>query len=79
MGGAKYFVTFVDDYSHKTWVYMMKKKDENLAKFKIFKNEVEACGQCGLMFQSDNGGEYTNAVFTDVFRTNQISTNLHHV
>jgi len=65
LGGAKYFVTFVDDYSHKTWAYMMKKKDEVFAKFKIFKNEVEACGQHSLMFQSNNGGEYTNVAFTD--------------
>ncbi len=50
LGGAKYFVCFFYDYSHKTWVYMMKKKDEVLAKFKIFKNEIKACGQRNLMF-----------------------------
>jgi hypothetical protein len=31
LGGAKYFAIFVDDYPHKTWVYMMKKKTEVLA------------------------------------------------
>jgi hypothetical protein len=50
LGGAKYFVIFVDGYSHKTWVYMTKKKDEVLVKFKIFKNEVETCGQHNSMF-----------------------------
>ena len=27
-GGASYYVSFIDDYSHKTWVYLMKIKDE---------------------------------------------------
>src|ERR1700738_1378054 len=28
IGGARYFVTFVDDYSRKVWVYTMKCKGE---------------------------------------------------
>jgi hypothetical protein len=56
--GTKYFVTFVNDYSLRTWVYMMKRKDEILAKFKIFKNDgkVEARGQHILMLRLNNGG-----------------------
>jgi hypothetical protein len=27
MGGAKYFVTFIDDFSRKVWVYVLKTKD----------------------------------------------------
>ena len=26
LGGKHYFVTFVDDYSRKVWVYLMKNK-----------------------------------------------------
>jgi hypothetical protein len=27
MGGEKYFVTFIDDFSRKVWVYVLKTKD----------------------------------------------------
>ena len=26
LGGAEYFLTFIDDFSHYTWVYVLKKK-----------------------------------------------------
>ena len=32
-----YYLTFVDDYSHKTWIYFLKGKDEVSNKFKEFK------------------------------------------
>jgi len=28
LGGNHYFVTFLDDFSRRTWVYLMKHKDE---------------------------------------------------
>jgi hypothetical protein len=45
----------------------MKRKDEVLAKFKIFKNDnkVEACEQRILMLKSNNGGKYTSVAFTN--------------
>lgn len=36
MGGATYFVTFVDDASRKVWVHAMKHKDEVLHALKQF-------------------------------------------
>ena len=63
-GGAKYFVTFIDDFSRKTFVYFMKQKSEVLDHFKIFKALVEK--QTGFEIQklrSDNGGEYTSKAF----------------
>ena len=33
LGGMQYFVTFVDDYSRKVWVFFMKKKNEVLGIF----------------------------------------------
>ena len=40
-GGAQYFMSFIDDYSRKVWVYFLKNKFEALAKFKKWKAEVE--------------------------------------
>jgi hypothetical protein len=41
MGGAKYFVTFIDDFSRKVWLYVLKTKDECFIRFKKFKALVK--------------------------------------
>jgi len=41
IGGNKYFLTFIDDFSRKTWIYLLKRKDEVFHCFKIFKTFVE--------------------------------------
>ncbi|KAK3040178.1 hypothetical protein RJ639_028428 [Escallonia herrerae] len=40
-GGARYFVTFIDDFSRKVWVYFMKHKSEVFKVFKQWKARVE--------------------------------------
>jgi hypothetical protein len=39
--GASYYVTFIDDFSSKTWIYFMKTKDEVFSHFREFKAQVE--------------------------------------
>ena len=36
IGGKRYFITFIDDFSRKVTVYMMRNKSEAFNKFKIF-------------------------------------------
>lgn len=36
-GGYYYFLTFIDDYSRKVWVYFMKQKFETFEKFRVWK------------------------------------------
>lgn len=40
-GGKRYFVTFIDDFSKFTYVYLIWTKDEVLEKFKIYKAKIE--------------------------------------
>ena len=40
-GGARYFVSFVDDFSRYTWIFTLKHKNEALSTFNVFKNQVE--------------------------------------
>ena len=35
-GGALYFISFVDDYSRKLWVYLLKSKDDAFVAFTKF-------------------------------------------
>jgi len=41
LGGTRYFVTFIDDFSRKTHVYLLKAKGEVFDKFKEYKALVE--------------------------------------
>ena len=36
LGGARYYVTFIDDHSRKVWAYALKTNDQTLEKFKQF-------------------------------------------
>lgn len=58
-GRAKYVLTFIDDYSRKTFVYFLKSKDETCETFQNFKTMVEKQTNHKIMrVRSDNGGEY---------------------
>ena len=59
MGAAKYFVTFIDDFSRMVWLYPIKAKSECFDKFKEFKALVEKQLEKKIkVFRSDNGGEF---------------------
>jgi transposase InsO family protein len=59
IGGARYFVTYIDDFSRKVWVYILKSKGEVFEKFKEFKALVETQSEHKIkVFRSDNGGEF---------------------
>jgi transposase InsO family protein len=61
LGGSLYYVTFIDDFSRKTWLYLLKTKDEVFSKFQEFKAEVENLTDKKIKtIRSDNGGEYTS-------------------
>ncbi|KAK8921663.1 hypothetical protein KSP39_PZI019972 [Platanthera zijinensis] len=62
VGGAAYFVTFIDDHSRKVWAYSVKQKSDVLAKFEEFRAKVEKMtGKEIKRVRSDNGGEYIGA------------------
>ena len=64
LSGCKYFVTFIDDYSRKTWVYFLKLKSETFGAFKTFKAMVEKqTGHSILTLRTDGGGEYMSGEF----------------
>lgn len=64
IGGCKYFVTFIDDYSRCCAVYFLKRKSEVLKKFKEFKAIVtDECDQSIATPRTDNGGEYLSREF----------------
>lgn len=62
--GAKYLVTFIDDYTRMTFGYFIKSKDEVFSAFKTFKSLVENQTDLKIkMLRTDNGREYINKNF----------------
>jgi hypothetical protein len=41
LSGYLYYVTFIDDYSKRTWIFFMKTKDEVFSRFKEFRAQEE--------------------------------------
>jgi hypothetical protein len=64
LGGSLYYVIFIDDYSRKMWLYLLKTKDEVFNKFQEFKAEIENLTNKKIKtLRIDNGGEYTSKEF----------------
>ncbi|MCH81235.1 retrovirus-related pol polyprotein from transposon tnt 1-94 [Trifolium medium] len=57
-------MTLTDDFSRKTWIYVLKDKSEAFEKFKFFKALVENESGCKIQcLRTDRGGEYTFNAF----------------
>jgi hypothetical protein len=60
----RYYVIFVDEFSHKCCIFFMQKKDQTFSKFCEFKALVEKdSGKQVKALRSDNGGEYISNEF----------------
>ena len=59
---ARYFITFLDDYSRKTFVYFLKQKDEMPSVIeKFIKLAENQSGKRLKTLRTDNGREYVNS------------------
>jgi len=64
-GGKKYFITFTDDFSRKTWIYFLQEKSEALSSFKSFNARVETESKKTIKsLRTDRGGEYCSDEFS---------------
>ena len=64
VGGSRYFVTFIDDFSRFTHVYMIQNKSEVLDKFQEFVQLTEnLMGYRVKALRSDNAQEYKSMAF----------------
>eukprot|EP00253_Pinus_taeda_P027437 PITA_27437 len=64
LGGSRYYFTFIDDATRKTWIYCIRNKYDVFDTFKKWKalveNEIRKRLKC---LRSDNGGEYCSKEF----------------
>lgn len=71
--GIKYYVLFLDNYSHFVWIYPLRAKSEVFSKFIHFRALVKNQFNADIkQFQCDNGGEYNNQQFQNLCDTHGI-------
>ncbi|BBH02385.1 hypothetical protein Prudu_012927 [Prunus dulcis] len=67
--GFRWFVTFIDDCTRLTWVYLMKHKHDVASILPVFCAMVSTQFHASVkVFRTDNGGEYVNHTLTQFFR-----------
>ena len=66
-GGCNYFLTFIDYYSRKTWVYFLKHKYDAFSCFQQFKALMEnQSGHHIKILRMDRGDEYVSIDFLNL-------------
>jgi histone deacetylase 1/2 len=76
VGRFEYYVSFIDDYSKFTWIYLIRHKSEVFKCFHTFQSLVERqFGRKILAVQTDWGGEYQalNSFFTRIGIAHHVS------
>ncbi|RVW21058.1 Retrovirus-related Pol polyprotein from transposon TNT 1-94 [Vitis vinifera] len=71
--GSRWFVTFVDDHTRVTWVFLMKKKSEVREIFENFNNMVQMQFQAKIqVLRTDNAREYYHNILGSYLLENGI-------
>ena len=76
-GDFEYFISFIDDYSKYSYVYLLYYKSEAFEKFNEFR--VKAKTQAGKnikSLRSDQGGKYLSGDFNKYLLDNRILSKL---
>ena len=67
LGGSRYFVIFVDDFSRYTWIYLFKNPSERYQIYCDFTKMIETQFSKPIkVFKSDNAQEYQAHEFTSI-------------
>src|ERR1044072_8229176 len=60
-GGNKYFILFIDDFTRRTWIYLLSQKSEASTTFTQVKAQAEKqSGESLKVLRIDGGGEYVS-------------------
>ncbi|GAA0143129.1 hypothetical protein LIER_03884 [Lithospermum erythrorhizon] len=75
--GKRYFLSFINDYSRKCWIYLLVNKFDAFDHFKYFKSMVETEIDVKIKcLRTDRGGEFNSADFDEFYKTNGIKRHL---
>ena len=71
--GKRWFITFIDDHTRITWVYLLRHKSETCQVFKNFHKMIQTQYQTSIRtLRTDNGTEYFNTTLSPYLLQNGI-------
>nr|KYP37885.1 Retrovirus-related Pol polyprotein from transposon TNT 1-94 [Cajanus cajan] len=74
IGGVRYYISFIDDWSTKMWIYLLNHKNQAFKIFKQWKALVETqIGKQVKVLSIDNGLEYLSDEFNEFCKDNGIT------
>jgi len=66
LSGTRWFITFIDDHTRNTWIYLLKEKSDTASTFKNFYKMIKNQFQTHIkILRTDNGREYFNKIMGD--------------
>jgi hypothetical protein len=75
----RYFITFFDEFSRYTWIYVVQHKSDVKTVFQTFYNLVETEFFAKIKnLKTDNGGEYVNKEMTVFWKRTALSMTYHY-
>lgn len=73
VNGHQWFITFIDDHTRLTWVYLLKHNSETHNVFRTFHMMIQTQFQASIrILRTDNGTEYFNSVLGPYLSQNGI-------
>ena len=73
----RYILSFIDDFTRKTWIYFLHEKSEAFSMFRNFKAHVEKEIDAYIAsLRTDRGGEFTSNEFVEFCKNQGISRQL---
>jgi len=71
--GHRYFVTFIDEFSRCTWIFLLKVRSELLSVFQNFFKEIQNQFGCSIrILCNDNSKEYFSTSFNSFMSENGV-------
>ena len=71
--GYKYFISFIDEYSKMSWIYLLKNKSDAINALKTFHKDISLFYNIPIKaIRSDNGGEFTSNKWKTYCKDNHI-------
>lgn len=72
--GGKYFLSIIDDFSRRVWVFILKSKDQAFSKFREWCINTETRKETKLKYlRTDNGLEFQSKEFADFCKSKGIT------